>query len=280
MGNNTMPKCQCPNCSNLGKYSFPVRRRGNNNAYLCEYHKRSLESYYTENENRLGTPKANGMTYSIELETMNPNFQARLELCLAGFLPTSDGTVDVEFKSPIYEGANAIKAFLPSIQWMLDNNLMVIDNNCGTHFHCGHHTYINGFYMEYIRRFYHSLFVPLCDAMMQNREKAASIFGRNFGEWNEPINTSCSAMNHTNFINVQHEYTLEFRSMFFKNDTQYSNGIDFCRKITEIVIKGFCMKLETMNLSSGQTLNGEQKAAIKKATDKTAAKLVKLFNEF
>ena len=277
MGNNTTPKCQCPNCSNLGKYAYPVRRRGNNNAYLCDYHRRSLESYYTEHSNRLGTPKANGMTYSIELETMHPDFQARLELCLAGFLPTSDGTVDAEFKSPIYEGMNAVKAFLPSIQWLINNGSMAIDYHCGTHFHCGHHTLINPLTMSYIRRFYHSLFVPLSDAMYSDRAKAESIFGRDFGEWNTPLSVRTSAENHTNFINVQHEYTIEFRSMFFKNDKQYSNGADFCRKVSEIVCKFFCEKIVSMGLMEGQSLTEEQKSEVRKAAEKTGRKLVKLF---
>ena len=279
MGNNTTPKCQCPNCSNLGRFAYPVRRRGNNNAYLCDFHKRALEGYTTENNLRLGTPKANGMTYSIELETMHPTFQARLELCLAGFLPTADCTVDAEFKSPIYEGMNAVKAFLPSIQWLMDTDAMVIDSHCGTHFHVGNHTLINPLTMHYIRRFYNSLFVPLCDAMMNDRLKTAVIFGRDFGQWNTPITMHTDAEEHTNFINVQHEYTLEFRSMFFKTAGQYAAGTDFCRKVAEIVCKGFCEKVLEMNLHERQTLTIEQKATLKKAADKTARKLVKLYSE-
>lgn len=280
MGNNTQPCCQCPNCNNIGLFAYPVRRRGNNNAYLCGYHKRSLESYYAENSMRLGTPKANRLTYSIELETMSPNFQARLELCLAGFLPTSDCTVDAEFKSPIYEGTNAIKAFLPSIQWMLDNEMITIDHNCGTHFHVGHHELINPVTMNYIRRFYHSLFVPVCNAMMADRTKTASIFGRDFGNWNSPINEHCDAEEHTNFINVQHEYTLEFRSMFFRTDAQYSNGIDLCRKVTEIVCNFFCAKVVEMGLNADQRLTNEQKTILKESADKVGKKLVKLFENW
>lgn len=280
MGNNTNPKCSCVNCNNIGRFAHPVRRRGNGNAYLCEYHERALESYFTENNTRLGTPKVNGMTYSIELETMRPDRDARIELCIASFLPTSDCTVDAEFKSPIYEGANAVKAFLPSIEWLIENGHMAIDSHCGTHFHCGHHDYINPLTMNYIRRFYHSLFVPLCNAMKDNRDKASAIFGRDFGEWNSPIDTSVHAETHTNFINTQHEYTLEFRSAFFKNAAQYSDCVDFCRKVTEIVIKGFCMKVVELGVHEGDRLTEEQKAILKKAADKVAVKLVKLFIEF
>lgn len=279
MGNNTMPKCQCPNCSAIGTHKYSVRRRGGNMAYLCDFHSRYLENYATENNYRLGEQKVNGFTYSVELETMHSEFQARLELLLAGYIPTSDSTVDVEFKSPIYEGLNAIKAYLPSIQWMIDENLIVIDNHCGTHFHVGHHNYINSKYMHYIRRFYHSLFVPLSDAMRENDEKATAIFGRGFGYWSQAINRRCDAMEHTNFINVQHEYSIEFRRMYFSNAEQYSRGIDFCKAVTAKVINGFCMKVENMNLTEYQTLTESQKEELKKAADKTARQIVKVFEK-
>lgn len=279
MGNNTMPKCQCPNCSAIGTHKYSVRRRGGNNAFLCDFHARYLEGYSTENNYRLGGEKANGFTYSIELETMRPEFQARLELLLAGYIPTSDCTVDVEFKSPIYEGLNAVKAYLPSIQWMLDANLIAIDGHCGSHFHVGHHDYINSRYMSYIRRFYHSLFVPLCDAMRENNEKATAIFGRDFGQWATTIDRNSNAMEHTNFINVQHEYSIEFRRMFFANADQYSRGIDFCKAVTAKIVNGFCMKVESMGLYEGQTLTADQKAELKKAADKTARQIVKVFEK-
>ena len=279
MGNNTMPRCQCPNCSAIGTHKYPVRRRGGNMAYLCDFHSRYLESYSTENNYRLGEQKANGFTYSIECETMRPEFQARLELLLAGYIPTSDCTVDVEFKSPIYEGLNAVKAYLPSIQWMLDENLIVIDENCGTHFHVGHHDYINSKYMNYIRRFYHSLFVPLSRALEENNSKATEIFGRNFGYWAQSINENTDADEHTNFINVQHDYTIEFRRAFFRNDKQYSRCADFCRKITEKVVNTFCVEVENLGLIEGQTLTVEQKACLKKAADKAAKQMIKVFEK-
>lgn len=279
MGNNTQPKCSCVNCRALGVHGFAVRRRGNNNAFLCEFHTRSLQSYFDENELRLGTIKANRLTYSIELETMRPTFQARLELCIAGFLPTSDSTVDAEFKSPIYEGANALKAYLPSIQWMCENGLITIDDECGTHFHVGHHDYINRRFMSYIRRFYHSLFVPLSNVLSANPEKATEIFGREFGYWSAAINERSNALEHTNFINVQHDNTLEFRRMFFANAAQYSRGIDFCREVTEKVVNTFCAEVERLGLTEGDTLTTAQKDALKKAADKAARQMVKAFEK-
>lgn len=280
MGNNRMPKCSCVDCNAIGTHKYAVRRRGGGNAFLCDYHATRLAGYNDENRKRRGTQKVNGFTVSQELETSYTSFKARLELCIEDYLPTSDCTVNAEYKSPIYEGFNAIKAFLPSIEDLINNNEMRIGAECGTHLHIGHHSYINALYISYIGRFYHSLFVPLSDAMKNDREKAKRIFGRDFGEWNEPINARTEAYNHSNFINIQHDYSLEFRSCFFKNAKQYSDCVDFCRLLTDAVIKGFCMKVEKMQLRQGQTLTVEQKAQLMKCAKKTGEKLVKIFQEF
>lgn len=279
MGSNKNPVCQCPNCNAIGVHKFSVRRRGGGNAFLCDYHKRSLESYFTENNLRLGNMKKNGLTYSIELETSMANFRARLELCVAGFLPTSDSTVYAEFKSPIYQGMNALKAFLPSIQVLINDGDLAIGRECGTHFHVGHDTYINRKYMDYIRRFYHSLFVPLNDALVEEDEKATRLFGRGFGYWSSGIDNRTPAGEHTNFINTQHDYTLEFRRCFFKNAEQYAVCADFCREVTEKVIESFCKEVERLGVVEGQRLTEEQKALLKKAADKTAKQIVKVFKK-
>lgn len=279
MGNNTLPKCACPSCNQLGVNKYSVRRRGGGNAFLCDFHSRHLESYSRENDYRIGEMKKNGYTYSVELETSAASFAARLELCVAGFIPTSDCTVYAEFKSPIYNGANALKAFLPSIQDMINTGDLNIGANCGTHFHCGHDHYINARYMSYIRRFYHSLFLPLTRAMENNDSKATEIFGRGFGYWANTINENSDAEEHTNWINVQHDYTLEFRRAFFRNDKQFSRCADFCRKITEKVVNSFCVEVEKLGLIEGQRLTVEQKAALKKAADKAARQMVKEFEK-
>lgn len=279
MGNNTMPKCSCPFCNEIGTHKYAVRRRGGGNAYLCDYHATHLESYGRENGFRIGNMKKNGMTYSIELETSAATFRARLELCVAGFIPTSDCTVYAEFKSPIYNGANALKAYLPSIEDLQTARDIRIGDNCGTHLHIGHDKYINARYMSYIIRFYHSLFVPLSDALCADNAKATEIFGRNFGEWARPVSFHTDANEHTNFVNVQHDYSLEWRRCFFRNAAQYSRCVDFCRACTEIVINTFCVQVERLGLAQGQSLTVEQKALLKKAADKAARKMAKEFEQ-
>ena len=279
MGNNTMPKCACPFCNEIGTHKYAVRRRGGGNAFLCDYHATHLESYGRENSFRIGSMKKNGMTYSYENETSFSDFQARLELCVAGFIPTSDCTVNAEYKSPIYNGANALKAFLPSVEDLITAGHMRIGDNCGTHLHIGHDKYINARYMSYIIRFYHSLFVPLSDALCADNAKATEIFGRDFGGWARPVSSRTDAEEHTNFVNVQHDYSLEWRRCFFRNAAQYSRCVDFCRACTEIVINTFCVQVERLGLAQGQSLTAEQKALLTKAADKAARKMVKEFEQ-
>lgn len=278
MGKNTEPRCSCIGCNRIGVYAHQVRNRGGGNAYLCADHERELASYYRENTERMGTEKAHGYTFSIELECMRPTPTARIELCIKRYLPTHDGTVDAEFKSPIYNGTPAIKSFLPSIQWLIDSGNMVIDDNCGTHFHVGQKTYITPFYMGYIRRYYHSLFVPLSDAMRVNRAKVEYIFGRNLCGWASAVTAASNEMNHSNYLNVEHDFTLEWRLCFFKSAEQYARAVDFCRAATEIVVNDFCKTVEKMHLTDGQRLSDAQRQKLKSAADKAGRKIAAMFD--
>ena len=298
MGNNTMPKCACRMCNQLGVNKFPVRRRGGNNAYLCEWHTRHMDPYSAENPVYIGDTKASGETFSLELETMRPTLNARIELCIAGFRPTSDCTVDVEFKSPIYNGFNGISAYLPSIQDLLDTRDIVIDSNCGTHFHTGQKQYITPVYMAYIRRFYHSLFLPLYSEIAKDSEKVERIFGRSVSGWAELATENTKAVEHSLFINTQHEYTLEFRNAKFVNAEQYVECAKLCREIMRRVVASFCPVVESLGLAARRfderqisdyngnsynygvrQLTVDERTALKKAADKTAKQIVKIWQK-
>ena len=281
MGNNTMPKCSCITCNDIGKYPFGVRRRGMNNAYLCEYHRSGLESYFTENMNFLGKPKKHGLTFGIEFETDSATAYGRLEMMLEGFLPTSDSSINgPEFKSPIFYGTNAIKAFLPTIDALIDSgNIGLNFHDNGTHTHVGHIVYLNSTTMDYVRRFYHSLFVPLSDALKDSPAKTAAVFGRNFVYYASSINSNSEATKHTNFVNVQHDNTLEWRLVQYHCAEQYGKALDFCRKASAIVFNDFCAKVIEDGLESGQYLSSEKREELKKLAVKTGEKLVKLWDK-
>lgn len=288
MGNNTMPICQCPECRNVGIYKYSVRRRGGGNAFMCEFHKINNESYYSKNNIHVGTPKAHKMTMGVEFETDFASEYARLEMMLQGFLPTHDGSIrGPEFKSPIMEGFNTIKAFIPTIQYLIDNGEMGLNYeysnewapSTGTHTHVGHHDYMNKLTMSYIRHFYHSLFLPLCNAMKEDGEKVKRIFGRNFVDYASTIASNTEATRHSNFINVQHDNTLEWRICVYRNAEQYGHCVDVVADMSSKVFNTFCAKVLEMGLTEGQILTAEQKAELKKTAEKTAKQIVKVWEK-
>jgi len=233
------PICCCSECSDIGTVKVDAYRRGGRSAYMCAFHANRLYGYSHENDSTFGTDKVNPWTFGIELETSYSTPKSRAEILLNGYIPTSDCTVDVEYKSPIFKGLNAISKQSVTIERLMQAGELEINDDCGTHTHVGHRTMINAVTMGYIRRFYHSLFVALSDEMQANPEKVRKLFGRDFGHWARPINNNVSPTEHTNFINTQHDNTLEFRIVKFENAKQYMAAVKFCRAAAEAVVNNF-----------------------------------------
>lgn len=234
-----MIRCACKNCLNMGTVKTTAARRGERAVYMCDFHANRLLGYSTENDFRHGTEKVNPFTYGVELETSFSTEKARAEILLDGYLPTSDCTVNVEYKSPIYQGMNALTKHAVTFGRLIDAGELKIGDECGTHTHIGHKTMINAETIGYIRRFYNSLFVPLSEAMERNPEATERLFGRGFTYYASPINMETYATEHVNFINVQHNNTLEFRLVKFVNADQYMNAVRCCKAITEAVVNNF-----------------------------------------
>ena len=134
---------------------------------------------------------------------------------------------------------NAIVKHAKTIDNLIKSGDLIIGDECGTHTHVGHKTMINAETMQYIRRFYNSLFVPLSDMMMNNPEATEALFGRGFTYYASPINMSSEATAHVNFINTQHTYSLEFRLVKFVSYEQYVKVVHFCKDVTEAVVNNF-----------------------------------------
>ncbi len=308
MGNNTTPKCSCVCCNAIGKYAFPARRRGGNNAYLCSWHMERLHNYTDENNQFVGKSKVNGFTWSRELETMKPSDYAKLELMLQGYLPTSDCTCDIEFKSAIEYGLNIGSAYARTIEFLRNTGEIVLDENVGLHTHCGH-ALINASTMPYIRRFYHSLFCDVMNEWLNDSDKYTQLFGRRAGCWAEPFtDRNRKACEHKNAINVQHTPTIEFRSPRFQTAEQYIAVMHYIKGFMTILIENYIPALEKAGLimiSSDNNVHAignvsektesvdwdnynlgiaaltiEQRNILKTAADKTSTKLVKHWKKF
>lgn len=280
-----IPTCMYEGCSNIGTVKVPIAKRGNRFGYLCNHHAVNLEGYTVENGNRCGCRKQNGFTFSKELEVSHADTKARGELVDFGFKPTYDCTVSAEFKSPIYEGLNALSKQCVSIEKLIAEGNMRIGNECGTHFHVGHADYINGTTMRYLRRFNGSLFVPLSNAIMADPEKSARFFGRRPNNWSEPVtmqdpsgNYDGSSMKHSAMFNLQHDYTIEFRQAKFVSAEQYMNMAKFARDCVNAIIENF---IKHFNDAEWDARRYESRTAYRKHKAQVAAqKMVKLYEKY
>lgn len=280
-----IPVCMYEGCSNIGTVKVPIAKRGNRNGYLCSRHAVHLNAYSAENDTRCGCRKKNGFTYSKELEVSHASLKARGELVDFGFDPTYDCTVSAEYKSPIFEGLNALSKQCVSIEKLIASGEMSIGNECGTHFHVGHVDYINGTTMRYLRRFNGSLFVPLSEAVMADPAKAERFFGRRSNRWAEPVSMydpsgdfDGSRMKHSAMFNLQHDYTIEFRQAKFVNAAQYMAVAKFARDCVNAIIENFIKHFNDTDFDrrryASRTEYRKHKAQV------AAQKMVKLYEKY
>ena len=280
-----IPVCMYEGCSNIGTVKVPIAKRGNRNGYLCSRHATQLGSYTAENDSRCGCRKKNGFTFSAELEVSHASLKARGELVDFGFDPTYDCTVSAEYKSPIFEGLNALSKQCVSIEKLISSGEMSIGNECGTHFHVGHVDYINGTTMRYLRRFNGSLFVPLSEAVMADPAKAERFFGRRSNRWAEPVSMydpsgdfDGSRMKHSAMFNLQHDYTIEFRQAKFINAAQYMAVAKFARDCVNAIIENFIKHFNDTDFDrrryASRTEYRKHKAQV------AAQKMVKLYEKY
>lgn len=280
-----IPTCMCKDCNNVGTVKVPIAKRGNRYGYMCDFHARRLEGYTVENGYRSGCRKKNGFTFSCELEVSNATTKARGELVDFGFKPTADCTVSAEFKSPIYEGLNALSKQCASIEKLMNDSDIRIGYECGTHFHVGHVDYINGETMRYLRRFNNSLFVPLSEAIMADQAKAERFFGRRSNGWAEPVTMQDPSgdlpgfsMKHSAMFNLQHDYTVEFRQAKFVNAAQYMAVAKFARDCVNALVENFIKHFNDDEWDNSRYAN---RTAYRKHKAQVAAqKMVKLYEKY
>lgn len=273
-------KCLCKGCNQPGTIAIGLNRRGNRNAYMCDFHARYKASYSTRNNYVDGKRKAHGFTFGVELETSRSTRKARIEIEAQGFIPTSDATVDVEYKSSIMRGLNGLAKYATTWQMLIDANELEINNTCGTHTHIGHGEYITPDTIGYVRRFCNSLFKPLSEAIASTPEAAAALWGRNFTNtrWATPYNEYTQATNHTNFINLQHSKTLEFRIVKFENAAQYMKAVHCAYDMTKAIIENFIKHFNDDYKDKNRYATIRDYRLHKAET--TAKKLVKIYNKY
>ena len=252
------------------RVTTPAQRNG---VWVCADHrgKKNLHDYGEENSTRIGSGNADGISISLELESIGNSTHARAYLVSNKFLPTYDSTVSIEYKSPIYTSEQPLSKIVGAIEYM-DNNpsyhFSVNDSCCGLHTHFG---FIDNRYnFTHLYTDYKLLFEELNNIVNSlSDSEMKTIFGRTFGEYREPLNFRYPDK-HENWINIQHCYSLEIRLPRFNTANQYMKFLKTFKKMFKA--------LNTHYISKGAEHNINHERNAKKASSKMCAIFCDAYN--
>lgn len=284
----TYAKCTC--CNTVHPVSVMVKtempNRGGRHAYMCADCATRNRWYHTSNNELQGKAKANQVGVGWELETSFSDDYARNILFEYGMIPTNDsslhGSRTCEYVSGIQQGLNIGSKMCVTIENLMQGGHIQINDSCGTHFHVSVDSMKdengNQTYMGYIRRFYHSLFVPLAKAMSENHEKTEKLFGRYFTGYAKFIDENANENNRYNFINVTNNSNIEFRLNKFVSAKQAQTLTKMEVEMVKCIVTNFC---EHFNDTDIDERRYPTKTAYRKhKANVTANKLVKLYEKY
>ena len=285
----TTAKCTCCNSvyATAEMVATQMPNRGNRKAYMCRRCANENQRYHTSNSTIQGKQKVNAVNVGIELETAFTTDNARNQLFEYGMIPTNDcslyGMRTCEYVSGIMQGLNIASKLAVTIENLMNHNELTINNSCGTHFHVSIDSMKNEngekVYMQYISRFYHSLFVPLCKAMTENENLTTAIFGRYFQyDYCKPVNENTSVCDRYNFINVTNNNRIEFRLNRYQNAKQFQNLMKMEVEMVQAIVTNFCEHFNDEKIDSRRYEN--MTAYRKHKASVTAQKLVKIFHKY
>lgn len=291
-------------CSCCGG-TFPVvtmtgttsAKRGGRSEYMCNRCATQNQYYHATNDKVLGTEKVNAVLCGIEFESSFSDDLARNAMFEYGFIPTHDCSLSsdghgyrygddrntCEYVSGLMKGLNRASKFALTCDKLISEGHLKVNDSCGTHFHVsidsmkdsnGDKTYIG-----YIRRFYHSLFIPLNEAIVSNTEAQHRVFGRGFGHYCESIDRGASPeYNRYLWINVINHSNIEFRLNRFVSGKQYQNLMKMEVELVKCIVTNFC---EHFNDTDFDTRRYENQTAYRKhKASVTAEKLVKIYKKY
>ena len=197
----------------------------------CHYH----ESASIRRE-KIGTEKKSSLartTVGIEWETENKslNYEAyqsmRGALERAGFVAERDGSLEdgFEFPSPICEGVKSLSALIHSMA-NRGEDVFLKGENTGMHIHARAdkmNVYVN---------WYHTLFIPFCEWIdSHDIDFCNANFGGRFRSYAHKINRQSNVYEHSNFVNMQHAHTIEWRIPRYVSACQTVILLKFWRKV-------------------------------------------------
>lgn len=274
-------------------------KRGGQPEYMCAHCATQNESYHTSNNVIQGTLKKNQVEDGIEFETAFTDEYARNVMFEYGFIPTHDASLrssgtgrrygwdgnTCEYVSGIMQGLNRASKFALSCDKLIADGHMSLNASCGTHFHVSidsmKDVHGNKTYMGYIRRFYNSLFVPLCEEMKAHPEATEALFGRYFTGYAKEINMYTTQKYHEDryyFINCMADTNIEFRLNKFVSGKQYQALMKMEVEMVKAIVANFCEHF--MDTEWDKRRYEKRTAYRKHKADVTAQKLVKIFRKY
>jgi hypothetical protein len=260
--------------------------RGGRVAYMCRDCATRNRYYHTSNTAIQGIATKQKVGVGHELELANHDDFARNVLFEYGCIPTNDsslrGARTCEFVTGIQQGLNISSKMWVTLESLKNEGHIQINDSCGTHFHVSVDSMkdANGqqTYMDFIRRFYHSLFVPLANEMRANPEKTKALFGRTFTGYAQYISESANPSNRYNFINVTNNSNIEFRLNRFVSAKQAQAVTKMEVEMVKCIVTNFCEHF--MDTEFDRRRYEKRTAYRKHKAQVTANKLVKLFHKF
>lgn len=274
-------------------------KRGGRSEYMCTNCATRNQSYHATNDKVLGTDKVNAVYCGIEFESSYSDEYARNAMFEYGFIPTHDCSLrsdgngrrygydgnTCEYVSGLMKGLNRASKFALTCDKLVNDGHLKVNNSCGTHFHVSIDSmkdeHGDKIYMGYIRRFYNSLFVPLCEAMKTNPVATEALFGRYFTDYAKSITMSTTQTYHNDryyFINCMADNNIEFRLNRFVNGKQYQTLMKMEVEMVKCIVTNFCEHFNDINFDRNRyetrTAYRKHKASV------TAKKLVKLFEKY
>lgn len=214
-----------------------VRGRGYR-VFCCE-HADSVMCYHGSIEyraERIGTAKKSSLAKTTvgiewEMENIHSNYELFLNvrgaLERAGFCLEHDGSLDdgAEAPSPVCEGVKSLSALIHSMA-NRGEDVFLRGENTGMHIHAQADN------MAIYRNWYHTLFIPFCEWInAHDMDFCMANFGGKFRSYAHAINRNSNVYEHSNFVNMQHEHTIEWRIPRYVSACQTVVLLKFWRKV-------------------------------------------------
>ena len=288
----------CTRCGTVHPVSEMVgttsAKRGERSAWMCQRCATRNEFYHATNDKVLGTDKASLVFDGIEFECSYSDEYARNVMFEYGFIPTHDCSIAsdgyghrygsdgnaCEYVSGLMKGLNRASKFALTCDKLIADGHLKVNDSCGTHFHVSIDSMKNAqgekVYMGYIRRFYHSLFVPLNEAIASDPNAMRRVFGRGFGHYCESIDsTARPEYDRYLWVNVINNNNIEFRLNRFVSGKQYQALMKMEVEMVKCIVTNFCEHFNDTDIDSRRYPN--MRVYRKHKADVTAQKLVKIY---